>query len=96
MEQMIVRYSGFSVTSDKAPGASERISRVHVNLKKTLYQFFGFGALMAATGILYEFLKPTVPYIWLIDFAVAVIYIYLFYRSTWEIREQVEYKYLLS
>lgn len=96
MEQMIVRYSGFSVTSDRAPGASERISRVHLNLKKTLYQFFGFGALMAVTGVLYEFLKPTVPYIWMVDFAVAIVYIYLFYRSTWEIREQVEYKYLLS
>jgi len=93
MEQMTVRYSGFSVTRGSA---SERVSRVHANLKKTIYTFLVAGAVTAVTGVMYEFFKPTVPYIWMIDFAVTVVYIYLFYRSTWEIKEQVEYKYMLS
>lgn len=96
MEQMIVRYSGFSVTSAHDAQSSERVRRVHSELKKTLYVFFGGGVACALTGVLYDFLKPQVPYIWMIDFAVTVVYIYLFYRSTWEIREQVEYKYMLS
>ena len=96
MSQMITRYSGFSVTSAADPGSSERVRRVHAALHKTLYTFFGAAIAVAATGVMYEFFKPTVPYLWMIDFAVTVLYIYLFYRSTWEIREQVEYKYMLS
>ena len=96
MWQMIVRYSGFSITQNGQNGISERVSRVHTELKKTLHVFLIGGAAVAVTGVMYEFFKPTVPYIWMIDFAVTVVYIYLFYRSTWEIKEQVEYKYMLS
>ena len=96
MEQMTVRYSGFSITSGDGRGTSERVSRVHANLKKTIYTFLFAGVVTAVTGVMYEFFKPTVPYIWMIDFAVTAVYIYLFYRSTWEIKEQVEYKYMLS
>lgn len=96
MIQMITRYSGFSVTSSADPGSSERVRRVHDNLKKTLYVFFIGGVATAVSGVAYEVFKPTVPFIWMIDFAVTVVYIYLFYRSTWEIKEQVEYKYMLS
>lgn len=96
MEQMIVRYSGFSITEGSGGRTNERVSRVHTELKKTLYVFLIGGVAVAVTGVMYEFFKPTVPYMWMIDFAVTVIYVYLFYRSTWEIKEQVEYKYLLS
>ena len=96
MTQMITRYSGFSVTSVGDPLSNDRVCRVHEELKKTLYVFFAGGVVAAILGVAYEFLKPSVPYIWMIDFAVSAIYIYLFYRSTWEIREQVEYKYMLS
>ena len=96
MTQMITRYSGFSVTSSADPGSSERVRRVHDNLKKTLYVFFIGGVATAVSGVAYEVFKPTIPFIWMIDFAVTVVYIYLFYRSTWEIKEQVEYKYMLS
>ena len=96
MTQMITRYSGFSVTSAQDPCSDERVRRVHEELKKTLLVFFVGGVVAAISGIAYEFFKPSVPFVWMIDFAVSAIYIYLFYRSTWEIREQVEYKYILS
>ena len=96
MTQMVTRYSGFSVTSADDPLSDTRVQRVHAELKKSLYVFFFAGVAAAVSGVAYEFFKPTVPYIWMIDFAVSVFYIYLFYRATWEIREQVEYKYMLS
>lgn len=96
MKQMISRYSGFSVTSADDPQSSERVRRVHADLNRTLYIFFSGAVACALTGVMYEFFKPQVPFIWMIDFAVTVVYIYLFYRSTWEIKEQVEYKYMLS
>ena len=96
MTQMITRYSGFSVTSAQDPQSNERVQRVHAVLKKSLYVFFFGGVAAAISGVAYEFFKPTVPFIWMIDFAVSAVCIYLFYRATWEIREQVEYKYMLS
>ena len=96
MTQMITRYSGFSITSASDPNAAARVQRVHAVLKKSLYVFFFGGVAAAISGVAYEFFKPTVPYIWMIDFAVSAVCIYLFYRATWEIREQVEYKYMLS
>ena len=96
MTQMITRYSGFSVTSAQDSLSDTRVQRVHTELKKTLYVFFFGGVAAAVSGIAYEIFKPDVPYIWMIDFAVSVLFIYLFYRATWEIREQVEYKYMLS
>ncbi|MBQ7321065.1 MAG: hypothetical protein IJW99_03115 [Clostridia bacterium] len=96
MWEMIVRYSGFSVTSAADPSSSERVRRVHLHLQKTMHIFLGGALVCAMTGVMYEFLKPTVPYMWMIDFAVSIVYVYLFYRSTWEISEQVEYKFMLS
>lgn len=96
MTQMITRYSGFSITSVSDPNAAARVQRVHAKLQKTLYVFFIGGVATAVSGVAYEIFKPTVPYIWMIDFAVSAVCIYLFYRATWEIREQVEYKYMLS
>lgn len=96
MSEMITRYSGFSVTSAHDPLSDTRVQRVHAELKKSLYVFFGGGVATAISGVAYEVFKPTVPFIWMIDFAVSVVCIYLFYRATWEIRDQVEYKYMLS
>ncbi len=96
MGEMITRYSGYSVTSSTDPGSSERVRRVHIELKKTMYVFFTAAIVSGACGIAYDVLKPSVPYMWMIDFVVSVLYICLFYRSTWAIREQVEYKYMLT
>ena len=96
MTQMITRYSGFSVTSAHDPLSDTRVQHVHAELKKLLYVFFFGGVAAAVSGVAYEVFKPNVPYIWMIDFAVSAIFVYLFYRATWEIRDQVEYKYMLS
>lgn len=96
MKQMVTRYCGFSVTSPDDPRSSERVRRVHSSLFKTLYVFLVGGIVCATTGVLYDFLKPQVNYLWMIDFAVSVLFVYLFYRSSWQIREQIEYKYMLS
>lgn len=96
MKQMIVKYCGFSVTSPDDPRSSERVRRVHRSLFDTLYVFLGGAVACATTAVLYDFLKPHVPFWWMIDFAVSIVFICLFYRSSWRIREQVEYKYMLS
>lgn len=94
--QMIERYTGFSVTNSDDPYSKDRLHRVHAELKKTLYIFFCSGVACAATGVLYDFLKPEVLYLWMIDFVISVVFVCFFYRASWQIREQIEYKYMLS
>lgn len=94
--QVIRDYTGFAMEGDISETTANHLSGIHKALRKNVTQFFVAGVISAAASVAYELTKASVGFVWMIDFALAVVFFCLFIHATSEIREQMEYKYMLS
>lgn len=96
LRDMILRYTGFSMTDGQDPTSAEHLRHVHRELNRYIYRFLAAAAVSSIVSCVYELTKISLGFMWMIDFAVAVVFVCLFVHATSQIREQMEYKYMLS
>ena len=98
---VIVRYTGFSVTDYDSAQPSLRIRELHKSLRNRLWLSVGFGAATAASSVVAIEVSPFAAYtMWeawiVVDVALPILYAVTFIYATVKIFEQIDYKYMLS
>ncbi len=101
LEEIVRRYTGFSVTAYDSAQPSERVREVHKDLTTRLWIAFGLGVLSSAASQIYMAVLPvmenTLWEMWgAADFLLTGIFVAFFVHTVTLIFEQIDYKYMLS
>ena len=96
LHEMIDKYTGFSMTTDDTYDPSEKVKQLHIALKRRSIILIVLACISSAVSIAAKFLVTTTGFLWMISLAVDVVYAVFTFKILSEIKEQIDYKYMLS
>ena len=96
LAEIIHKYTGFSVTNHDTYNPAEKIKRLHEELTRKLSALIILSSCSARASIASKVLVTKAGFLWMIGFAVDVVYIILTVKFLAEIKTQIDYKYMLS
>ena len=96
LAEIIHKYTGFSVTDHDTYDPAEKIKRLHEELTRKLSSLIILSSFSAIVSVMSKVLATKVGFLWMIGFAVDIVYIILVVKFLAEIKTQIDYKYMLS
>ena len=96
LAEIIHKYTGFSMTNHDTYNPAEKIKRLHEELVRKLSALVVLSLCSAIMSVMSKVLVTKVGFLWIIGFAVDVVYIILTVKFLAEIKTQIDYKYMLS
>ena len=96
IRKIIVRYTGFSMTTNDTYDPNEKIRYLHKHLTSKIYLPTVFAVLSGAAAVISRVFVNEIAFGWLIEFVLAAVYAITFIKLLSEINEQIDYKYMLS
>ena len=96
LSKIIMENTGFVPISTTNFDAEEKIKYIHVMLKKKLAVISVLTILAGISSLCYILFLRSFVLIWLIEFAIYIILTVYFIHTLNDIREEMEYKYMLS
>jgi len=96
LAEIIDKYTGFSMTTNDTYDPSEKVKQLHIALKSRTMILIVLSVLSAALSIAGKLLVTTVGFLWMISIIVDVVYAVFTFKILAEIKDQIDYKYMLS
>lgn len=96
MSEIIDKHTGFSMTSNDTYDPSSKIKQLHKDLKRRLLILISLAVTSAILSVLSKVLIVSVGFLWIAALVVDVIYAVYTFKILAEIKEQIDYKYMLS
>ena len=96
LSRIIMENTGFMPISSGNYNMEDKIKYIHDMLKKKLRIIIALTVLAGISSICYVIFLRSFIYIWLIEFVVYIIFVVYFIHTLNSIREEMEYKYMLS
>ena len=96
LHDTIDKYTGFSMTTNDTYNPSEKVKRLHTELKRRTLILIALAALSAIISVAVKLLIVAVGFLWMVSIVVDVVYAVFTFKVLNEIRDQIEYKYMLS
>ena len=96
MSEIIDKHTGFSMTTNDTYDPAEKVKQLHIMLKRRLVLLIVFAALSALLSIAAKILVTVVGFLWMFVMVIDVIYAVFTFKLLGEIKEQIDYKYMLS
>lgn len=94
--EIIDKHTGFSMTSNDTYDPSSKIKQLHKDLKRRLIILISLAIASAILSVLSKVLVTSVGFLWILTLIVDVIYAVYTFKILSEIKEQIDYKYMLS
>lgn len=96
LSRIIMENTGFMPIGTANYNAENKIKYIHDMLKKKLTVITVLTILAGISSICYIIFLRSFVYIWLVEFLMYIIFTVYFVRTLSSIREEMEYKYMLS
>ena len=96
LSKIIMENTGFMPIGTANYNAEDKIKYIHEMLKKKLTVITVLTILAGISSICYVIFLRSFVYIWLIEFVVYIVLVVYFVHTLNSIREEMEYKYMLS
>ncbi len=96
MSEIIEKHTGFSMTSNDTYDPSSKISQLHKDLKRRLVILISLAIASAVLSVFAKVLVTSVGFLWMLVLMVDAVYAVYTFKILAEIKEQIDYKYMLS
>ena len=96
LSEMIDKYTGFSMTTNDTYDPSEKVRRLHIALKRRTVILIAIAILSAMLSIACKVFITTAGFLWMVSIVVDVVYAVFTFKILGEIKDQIDYKYMLS
>ena len=96
LSKIIMENTGFNPISTTNFNAEEKIRYIHTMLKKKLRIISVFTCVAAFSSIAYILFLRDFMYMWIIEFIVYIAFTVYFVQTLNNIKEEIDYKYMLS
>lgn len=96
LSKIIMENTGFTPIGTTNFNAEEKIRYIHSMLKKKLRIISVFTCVAALSSICYILFLRDFMYMWIIEFVVYISFTVYFVQTLNNIREEIDYKYMLS
>lgn len=96
LSKIIMENTGFMPIGTANYNVQDKIKYIHTMLNKKLTVITVLAILAGISSICYVIFLRSFDYIWLVEFVVYIVFAVYFVRTLNSIREEMEYKYMLS
>lgn len=96
LSEIILKYTGFSVTNHDTYNPADKIKQLHKELTKNLRVLMVLSVCSAIMSVMSKVFVTKIGFLWLLGVVIDVIYIILTVKYLAEIKTQIDYKYMLS
>lgn len=96
MAEIIDKHTGFSMTSNDTYDPTAKIRQLHRELRKRLVVLVVLSIASAVICVISKFFVTTLGFLWIFGFVIDAVYAIYTFKVLGEIKEQIDYKYMLS
>lgn len=96
LAEIIDKYTGFSMTTNDTYDPSDKVKQLHIALKRRTTILIVLSVLSAMLSIAAKLLVTTIGFLWMISIVADVVYAVFTFKILAEIKDQIDYKYMLS